>query len=224
MKKPMKYSPMYLPVDEPSAALVSGGGWLLDQSDATPEESARAAKETVALVDRSSDGKIRVEGVEAAALLEMEQLSVQAGCEQSYGQAVRLRPDLFFIRARPDGEVALLSDLVKKAGSATGLVTITDMTHGLSGLRLIGPHCRKLLGRLCGLDFRPTHFVQLAAKQSSVAKTSQIIIRHDLEGQTSFLLYGPRSLGAYLRSTLLSAGGDLGIVATVSPAELLPAV
>ncbi|MCP5095608.1 MAG: hypothetical protein GY943_08660, partial [Chloroflexi bacterium] len=49
------------------------------------------------------------------------------------------------------------------------------------------------------------------AKQSSVAKTTQIIIRRDLGNMPAYALIGGRSLAVYLWQTILEAGQDLGI-------------
>ena len=49
------------------------------------------------------------------------------------------------------------------------------------------------------------------AKQSSVAKTTQLIIRRDLGEQPAYALIGGRSLAAYLWQTIMEAGQDLDI-------------
>ena len=67
------------------------------------------------------------------------------------------------------------------------------------------------------MDLHPKAFPNNSAKQSSVAKTSQLIIRSDRVSAsgattvTAYTLIGARSLAAYLWETVLEAGRDLGI-------------
>ncbi len=218
-----KTSPVHAAAESASVNLVNMEGWLVAQTFSTAEDEAKAARVSVALVDCSADGKIRVEGDAAAAILELPDMEVRAGSEQSYGQVYRLRPDLFFIVTKPGVEPVVLSELSEASANAGKLVTVTDVTHGLAGLRLIGPNSQTVLERLCGLDFRSAQFPHLGAKQSSVAKTAQLIVRRDLGDLRSYALYGPRSLGRYLWNTILTSGESLGIVpAGCAALDLLP--
>jgi heterotetrameric sarcosine oxidase gamma subunit len=97
------------------------------------------------------------------------------------------------------------------AQAATSLITVTEVTHANAELWLIGPHSAELLGRLCSLDFYASQFPNGAAKQSSVAKTTQLIIRQDRGGLPAYALIGPRSLASYLWQTVFEAGKDLGL-------------
>jgi heterotetrameric sarcosine oxidase gamma subunit len=97
-------------------------------------------------------------------------------------------------------------------------VTVTDVSHGRARLGLFGPGAALLLGRLCGLDFHDRAFPDGAARQSSVAKTTQLILRHDalLPDSPGTLLpgysvIGARSLAGYLWQTIMAAGSDLGL-------------
>ena len=101
--------------------------------------------------------------------------------------------------------------LTNQAANSYNLITVTDVTHGSAELWLIGPNSAELLSRLCGLDFHDSQFPSGTAKQSSVAKTTQLIIRRDLGEQPAYALIGGRSLAAYLWQTIMEAGQDLDI-------------
>ena len=90
---------------------------------------------------------------------------------------------------------------------------MTDVTHGRAQFRLTGPGTVDLLSRLCALDFDDSRFPDGTARQTSVAKTTQLVIRDDLHEGTgpSYRLIGARSLAAYLWQTILEAGRDLGV-------------
>ena len=68
-----------------------------------------------------------------------------------------------------------------------------------------------MLSQLCGLDFREPAFPNLAVKQTSVAKTRQMIRRRDFGPLPSYSLAGDQSVAAYLWQALMSAGREYGL-------------
>ena len=117
----------------------------------------------------------------------------------------------------PGRETEANEALNKAVRGENAFVTVTDVTHGRSELTIVGPRGPRLLSRLCGLDFQTQAFPNNYARQSSLAKTSQLIIRSDClsasgaETIVAFTLIGARSLAAYLWETVLEAGRDLDI-------------
>jgi glycine cleavage system aminomethyltransferase T len=103
------------------------------------------------------------------------------------------------------------SDGAGGEGQGGAFVTLTDVTHGNAELRIVGPQSRALLSKLCGLDFHPRAFPNGCAKQSSFAKTVQIIVRRDIGELPAYAVIGARSLGAYAWETILHAGEEFGI-------------
>ena len=119
---------------------------------------------------------------------------------------------MFFIGTAP-AEVAAALDGLRRALQSPGQpgAAVTDLTHGRSELRLVGPAAPELLSKVCGLDFDPGRFPDGDARQSSVARTRQLIVRGDVGGLPSYSLIGGRSLGAYLWDTLMQAGAEFSI-------------
>jgi heterotetrameric sarcosine oxidase gamma subunit len=185
-------------------------GWQVVESFGDAAAETAVSTTHVALCDQSHRGKIRIEGKTAGVMLDADELAVNAGKPFGGDWVYRLRRDLFFVSAAGDGGKTAVS-FTQQAANSPDLVTVTDVTHGNAELWLIGPHSAELLSRLCGLDFDEGAFPNGAAKQSSVAKTTQLIIRHDLGDRPAYVLIGGRSLAAYLWQTILEAGQDLGI-------------
>lgn len=171
-----------------------------------------AVRNHVALADVSDRGKIFVEGGTAEAILPLASpLSIGEGVVKDGRAVFRLRQDQFFVSTEAEDTDTVTAELTESAQKAEGLVTVTDLTHGRSQLLVIGPKAGELLGRLCGLNFHSSQFPNLSARQSSVAKTRQLILRQDIEDYTAYVLIGSRSLAAYLWQTILEAGRDLSI-------------
>jgi heterotetrameric sarcosine oxidase gamma subunit len=207
----MKLSPIYETAKRLNAKFNELDGWQVAQNF-----GKAASTESVALCDQSHNGKIRIEGPTAGAMLQADELPIGGGKAVEIGWIYRLRRDLFFVSVTSDvGETAVT--LTNQAANHPDLITVTDVTHGNAELWLIGPNSTELLSRLCGLDFHDSQFPNNTAKQSSVAKTTQLIIRHDLvapaglQTAPAYVLIGGRSLAAYLWQTILEAGQDLGI-------------
>jgi sarcosine oxidase subunit alpha len=80
---------------------------------------------------------------------------------------------------------------------------------------LSGSECRQLLPKVCALDFGEKPFPDGCGKISSLARTTQLILRCDHDGILSFRIVGGRSLGAYVWKTMLQAGREWSIAPVV---------
>lgn len=197
----IKHTPIAEAVAATGEPAVESAGWLV----AGPVSIALGE---LVLADESHYGKLlihgRAGGQALAALGLPDPAQMGQGARDGERQVYRLRPDHLFVITPPGQEAAALAALVAAGGD--GMITVTDVTHGRAQLRLSGGRAADLLSRLCALDFHPDHFPDGTARQTSVAKTTQLVIRDDLsDGTPSYRLVGARSLGAYLWMTLLDA-------------------
>ncbi len=219
-QSPAKLTPVHDAARELGANFVDLAGWQMPQVFTTPEEEVTVARQSVALADGSASGKILFEGWPAEIVLQetfaIPSLAIGQGVIVDSKRVYRLRVDQFFIHLDPGTEDAVVETLTGAVDKSDELVTVTDITHGRADLLLVGPQCTELLSRLCSLDFHPSQFPDQSAKQSSVAKTRQLILRRDLKPQDeapipAFSLIGDRSLAPYLWQTILQAGQDLDL-------------
>jgi len=209
-----KNTPIYETAKQLNAEMIEVDGWHVVQNfgDATAETAVIITH--VALCDQSHNGKIRIEGKTAGVMLGADALAINEGKPFGDGWMYRLRRDLFFVSVVDTPALSTVDvavTLTQQASSSADLITVTDVTQGNAELWLMGPKSAELLSRLCGLDFNNNSFPNGTAKQSSVAKTTQIIMRRDLGDTPAYALIGGRSLAAYLWQTILEAGHDLGI-------------
>lgn len=212
----IKLSPLHQIIQQAGVSLGDFAGWQVVEhySDTAAEETA--ARQHVGLVDLSANGKIMVQGEQAetavATLLPGQSLAINQGANLGDGLEIyRLRSDQFIVLTQPGDEKRVAGQLETAAQRIEGLITVTDITHGRAQIGLIGPHSPELLSRLCGLDFHPSAFPKGTAKQTSVAKTTQLVVYHDFADAAAYSVIGGRSLAAYLWETILVAGRDLGV-------------
>ena len=211
-KTPVKLTPLHSITQRLGATFTEGQGWRIPEVYTTPEDEITAARERIALADETPNGKLLLEGAEAESVLmdtlDLDSLKINEGREGIY----RLRSDLFFISTPPGKEVNIQKKLTASSTESDQFVTITDVTHGRAEIRVIGSASQELLSKVCGLDFHPSAFPNETAKQSSLAKTTQLIIRCDIGELSAFSIIGAQSLGPYVWDTLMEAGREFGVV------------
>ena len=172
----------------------------------------------VIAADLSANGKLLVRGGGAEEILEaagVGRIEIGHGIAVEDSMVYRLRQDLYFLSAFPgrstEAADTLTSMLTRMAVERDVFVTVTDVTHGRSEMWLVGLASRALMSKLCGLDFSERAFPDAHAKQTSFAKTKQLIIRRDAAGQPAFAVIGGRSFASYVWETTLEAGEEFGI-------------
>lgn len=211
----LKRTPLFELAQRAGASFTKVDGWLLADDFPGAPDAAQMGALQVGLADRSARAKVLVEGMAAAAVVErawdLPPLPVNRGALLPLGAAFRLRHDRVFLSGTPAAGQALTSLVETAVQAQDGLITITGVTHGRAELWLLGRAAAGLLSRLCGLDLHPDQFPNLAAQQTSVAKTAQLVIRADVGRQPVYRLVGPRSLGAYLWQTIATAAHDMDL-------------
>ena len=211
-KTPIKLTPLHAIAQHLGATFIEQRGWCIPEVYTTPEAEIATARERLAIADETPNGKLLIEGEGAESVLmdafDLGSLKINEGRDGIY----RLRTDLFFISTPPGREVSAQKKLTAASAASEPFVTVTDITHGRAEIRVIGPNSQALLSKLCGLDFHSSAFPNETAKQSSLAKTTQLIIRRDIGELPTFSIIGTQSLGPYVWDTMMEAGKEFGLV------------
>lgn len=211
-KTPIKLTPLHSITQRLGATFTDQRGWRIPEVYTTQEAEILAARERIVLADETPNGKLLLEGDQAESVLmeafDLGSLQINEGWNGIY----RLRNDLFFISTPLGKEVSTQKKLTTASAASERFVTVTDITHGRSEIRVIGPNSQELLSKVCGLDFHLSAFPNETAKQSSLAKTTQLIIRCDIGELPAFSIIGAQSLGPYVWDTMMEAGREFGLV------------
>ena len=211
-KTPIKLTPLHAIAQRLGATFIEQRGWCIPEVYTTLEAEIAAASERIALADETPNGKLLIEGEGAESVLmdafDLGSLKINEGRDGIY----RLRNDLFFISTSPGREISTQKKLTTTSEASEQFVTVTDITHGRAEIRVIGPNSQALLSKLCGLDFHSSAFPNETAKQSSFAKTTQLISRRDIGELPTFSIIGTQSLGPYVWDTMMEAGKEFGLV------------
>jgi heterotetrameric sarcosine oxidase gamma subunit len=213
---PLRLTPLHAVGERLGATWIDIHGWRFARHFTSPEQEAAAVRAGVGLADSSPHGKILIEGKQAYEVLRAaygaapEAIGTHAAVESA--GLYRLRPDLFYLSTSLGAEGPAMARIQAAIGEAGAFVTASDVTDGLADIRIIGPRAAEVLSRVCGLDFSDAAFPDLHARQTSLAKTRQLVIRRNFGPLPAWTTVGARSLGAYVWDVLLGAGRAFGMV------------
>ena len=210
-----KLTPLHLACQSLGAQFVEVCGWHIPASYSSIQTEVEAARRGVVLGDDTPNGRLTIQSTQAEAVV---QAALAVPVLTSGGSAVvagarvyRLRQDLFFISTPPGEEEAVQEKLSAAGAAADHFATVVDITHGRAEIRLVGPASQALLSKVCGLDFASAAFPDGTARQSSLARTNQLIIRRDAGSLPAFSIIGKRSLGLYVWDVISQAGREWGL-------------
>ena len=178
-------------------------GWYVPLHYTSVDNERDAVQHGIGIADETPNGKIFIEGAQAESVISdvFHTTAIDIGQSLLAGNVhiSRLRDDHYFLSSLPDESLDIVENLEKVIQESNRFVTVTDVTHGRSEFRVIGPPSGDCLSKLCALDFHPSAFPPGHTAISSVAKTTQLLRRHDLHDLLSFTIIGPWSLGGRRR-------------------------
>lgn len=194
--KPLQRSPL--------AELWAGVGQLAAQ-----------ARPGVSLAERQFLGYLNVRTEPSTELIERIEresgirlpLEPNTFTEASGAVALWLGPDEWLVVTSP-GEEGLLAQALLAAGRDR-FISLTDVTHGNTTIRICGPKALEMLSKGCSLDLNPLMFRARSCAQTLLAK-AHIAIRL-ADNSPAFDLIVRRSFAEYLALWLQDASLEYGL-------------
>jgi 4-methylaminobutanoate oxidase (formaldehyde-forming) len=184
----------------------------------------RAVREAVGMLDMSLMAKFLVQGPAAAAVLSrLSANDVTAGLgrlvyTQWLNEAGGIVADVTVTWLEPEKFLVIASDiihrriepLIRRATAPGEIVTVADITSGITLLSVQGPASRELIGRLTDADLSNEAFPYLSARQLDVGYAPVLAIRVTYVGELGWELHVPAEYAAGVYDDLAAAGADLG--------------
>ncbi|MCE2492202.1 MAG: FAD-dependent oxidoreductase [Alphaproteobacteria bacterium] len=216
-ERPNWFAPNGRDVDDPPT--YKRPGWF----DAVAEEH-RAAREAVALFERTPMAKILVEGPDAEQLLQTAcandlsgpdgrliytaMLNSNGGFESDL-TVTRLAGDRFLVITGANEGVRDYDHITRLAGDRK--VSITDVTSAYAGLALTGPNARELLSRITENDLSDEAFPYLSAQEVWIGPGHAWALRVSYAGELGWELFVPTESAAAVYDAMVAEGEDLGL-------------
>ena len=218
----MAANPLLMVHQEAGAQMADYDGWLGPERYASLEEEYQALIEGVALLDRSSIGRLRLTGEDALDLLnrlstnELMDLEPESGIPTVLTSNKGRILDLLFVLRLPE-HLLVLTAPQNRQKVADWIdfytfvedVALKDVTEDTAMLSLAGPGAGGLLDELTGSPLSA-----LARYRSSHAEISGLeveVVRTDFAGVPGYDLVVTAADGARLWEGLLSAGTVAGL-------------
>jgi len=180
----------------------------------------RAARETVALFDQTSFGKLTVEGPDAQAHLNRlaaNDLNVpvgrtvytpmlnERGGYESDLTITRIAPERWFVVTGSTQRVRD-ADWIRRHAPSDGRVRVIDETEAWATLSLMGPRARDVLRRAADADLGNAAFPYGSAREIAVAGVAVRAIRVSYAGELGWEIYAPIAEAAQVWDALTRAG------------------
>jgi sarcosine oxidase subunit gamma len=200
--------------------LVEAGAEFADVHDAAvgvrfgADDEAHAR--TIGLADLSPLPRTGFKGRDALAALQAKSLVLEPTPNRAFRQ-----PDGGLVAVLGPNEALLLGPLTGSAARLGLLEREGAFAHGTrchpvpraeshGWFKLTGEHAAAMLAKLCSIDLRPGRFADLQVAQTSLARTSAILIRHDLGPTLAYDLLADSASAGWLWDVLLDAMAEFG--------------
>ncbi len=174
------------------------------------EVSARRTNADLRITDRTPLAKVLVQAPPNGGIARTLGVPFGRAARDEHGTFVVGSGPGEWLLLSPPGTAPEVADRIE-AVPDDGLVSVVDVTHGRTLMRISGARTPDLLAKVCAIDFSEEVTPDGAAFRSSVAKLVTDVVRDDESGVRSYLLHCERSSGQYLFDALLDAGDEFGI-------------
>jgi sarcosine oxidase, subunit alpha len=230
MNSPYRLTPMDRWHQQRGAHMAEVSGWrcVVDYGD--PEAEVAAIRSSVGLCDTTPLTKIDVQGSHSPRMLEdLGRIPDVGACAPAIrAQAsrtsyiARLTQERFIVLGSPEDGAEIYKRLTD-AAAGDACVHVTDVTSTYAVLQLAGPMSMKLLKKLSSV--RIDSMATDRCVQGPLAGLRVLLIRRDLGGIPSWLLFVSRDFGEYAWECVFSAGHEFGIrpFGTVAGSTFTPA-
>ncbi len=181
---------------------------------AAPEAEAEAAR-TLGLADLSGLPRTGFKGADAIAWLAERGLQIGEASNRAYRQGdgvlvARLAPGEALILPPPTGDSTAIDRLNGAWQDDGRLCFPVPRRDSHLWYRVLGDRGAEMMAKLCGVDLRPKSFPDLIIAQTSVARTSAVIIRDDIGTCPALHLLADSASAAYLWRCLIDAMQEYG--------------
>ena len=184
----------------------------------------RAVREAVGLFDQSSFAKLRVEGPDAAGVLQTlcandvdvpvgrivytQMLNARGGIEADL-TVTRLAEEAFLVVTAAASSTHDVDWIRRHLGEARAVMT--DVTSGTAVLGVMGPRARTLLARLTDADLGNAAFPYLTSREIWLASAPVRASRVTYVGELGWEIYVPIDHARAVYDAIVAAGEDLGL-------------
>lgn len=213
---PQRLSPLHRRHISLGAQMTSEKGWQRPTCYISSQEEEAAVRASAGLCDITPIGKLLLQGadIEASVRASMPGVEIPApGGVTRYQDKhllCRLAVDQLLILTPPDDTNDIRATMATtQQDSCAHLV---DMTSGLTGLCLVGPHSQDVLSKLTDLDLSLPATSDMTCAQTSLSGVQTMLVRADFGDVPCYRIFVSRDLGEFAWDVLTEAGSSEGLM------------
>jgi sarcosine oxidase subunit alpha len=226
-RTPRKETTMHDRHADAGATFMWAGDWRRPHRYTTPEQEVEAVRNRVGLIDVSTLGKFRVNGPEAANLLErlypnrFSDLSLgriryglmlnDEGVILDDGTVARIGEDEFFVTVTT-GNTAALERWITWWNADWALdVRVLNVSGAYAAVNLAGPAGRDVMSSITDADVSAESVTYLSATTMDVAGVPSLVLRIGFVGELGYEIHFPSMYGEHVWDAIMAAGEPHGI-------------
>ena len=207
-----RLSPLHSLHEQSGAVFIEVAGWQMVERYNTVDDEVRTLTGSAGVCDMTGRTAVRVKSLGLDAVLGSSKVA-EIGSVVRDGDLVigRLTAEEVLVLAPPtanDGWQAQIG--VESDGEPSRQVT--NVTSGMTVLRIGGPRARDVIASLTSLDVRERSIPDGSCAQAAFAEVHGTLLRRDIAGAAAFELYVAREFGVYVWEVVLGSLGHGGVV------------
>jgi sarcosine oxidase subunit alpha len=232
---PHRQTPLHQRHKQAEASFMHAGNWLRPEYYLVPGRTKQeaiaaevtAVRQRIGLIDVGTLGKLEISGPDAAAFIERiytgRFAKLQPGmtryvlmCDESGviiddGVAARLGPDRFYVTTTTSGSDAVAQEM-RRWAIVWGLkIVLVNATGTYAAMNLAGPHSRRVLESLTGIDLAPEKFPYLGVREGEIAGVVARMLRVGFVGEWGYEIHVPADSAVWVWDRLMEAGREFDI-------------
>ena len=208
-----RLSPLHSLHEQLGAVFTEVAGWQMVERYGGVEDEVRAVMGSAGVCDMTGRTAVRVKSLDLDAVLGSSRVPEVGSVVRDDDLVIaRLTAEEVLVLGAPtaiDGWQALVG--VESDGVPTRQVT--NVTSGMTELRIAGPRARDVIASLTSLDVRERSMPDGSCAQAGFAEVHGTLLRQDIAGAAAFELYVAREFGVYVWEVVLESLGHDGVAA-----------
>lgn len=191
------------------AVVADAAGWQLVQHYGSVEDEVRAVGESAGICDITGRSAARVKSFDIDGVLGTLAPEIGSVVEDGDRIIARLTAEEALMIGPPTANREWHGG-VEQSGEPTRYVT--DVTSGLTGLKIAGPRAREVIGSLTDLNVGESLMQDGSCAQAGFAQIYGILLRLDVGTVPAYELYVAREFGVYVWEVVIESLGHGGVV------------
>jgi sarcosine oxidase subunit gamma len=173
-------------------------------------QSSMAMSSAPSLIDLSQLPRAGIKGKALSPWIKSQRYEIGAASNRAYAQhdgvlIARLSPAELLLLSNPQNPQDPSMDAITDLRASTYRCYAVRRQDSHYWFALTGACSPAVFAKLCSVDLSPDYFADHTVAQTSVARTSVIIVRHDINGTLCYYLLGDSSTIRYMRACLTDA-------------------